>query len=170
MHSNLVYSFCYIDEKFGRGCGIYILERGINRILFISVMLVELDGFVIKLCVPNNPVKILSRQNYSALLTPLKHSHSSFYTPPPPHTHTHIHKRIFRVGFWTIGLEIGATAWQEIYTAIMMIHVHSVYAVMFWLHKTLCSKAIKWTTALLFYGWHWVLPAQELRSSPLSQT
>lgn len=97
-----------MEKKTDWCCRIYIAQKRINRILFICVMLVELNGFVIKPCVPNNPVKILSRQNYSALLTPLKHSHSSFYTTPPPHTHTQTYIPSWflnhRSGNWSYGM------------------------------------------------------------------
>jgi hypothetical protein len=69
----------------------------------------------------NNPVKILSRQNYPALLARSEPFSLLFLQhlplPPPPNTY----KRIFHVGFWTIGLETGAATWQEMYTMIMMI-------------------------------------------------
>jgi hypothetical protein len=71
----------------------------------------------------NNPVKILSRQNYPTLLArPEPFSLPFLQHLPPPHP-TNTYKRIFRVGFWTIGLETGAAAWQEMYTMIMMIMV-----------------------------------------------
>jgi hypothetical protein len=72
-------------------------------------MLVELYVFVIKLDVAKNPVKILSRQNYSALLAPSEQFLLLLLHHPLP-LQTNTHKRIFHVGLQTIGLEIGTVA------------------------------------------------------------
>jgi hypothetical protein len=80
-----VYKLCRILHHLYESLyGIY--TRKTNRIFFVSVMLAELEVFVIKLHVPNNPVKILSSPNYSALVARSESFSLLFLHHPLPST------------------------------------------------------------------------------------